>query len=65
VQVLVGNGDGTFQPVQNLDKQVSLAVYAPNGSAPAAFIFADQLTDQLIVRTVGGVTTVLGNAASG
>ena len=65
VQVLIGNGDGTFQPVQNLDKQVSLAVYAPNGSAPAAFIFADQLTDQLIVRTVSGVTTVLGNLASG
>jgi FG-GAP-like repeat len=65
VQVLIGNGDGTFQPVQNLDKQVSLAVYAPKGTTPAAFIFADQFTDQLVVRTVAGVTTVLGNAASG
>jgi len=65
VLVLVGNGDGTFQPVQNLDQQVSLAVYAPNGSTPAAFIFADQLTDQLVVKTVGGVTTVLGNASTG
>ena len=65
VQVLIGNGDGTFRPVQNLDKQVSLAVYASNGSTPAAFIFADQLTDQLVVRTAAGVTTVLGNAASG
>jgi len=65
VLVLIGNGDGTFQPVQNLDQQVSLAVYAPNGTTPAAFIFADQLTDQLVVQTVGGVTTVLGNASTG
>jgi hypothetical protein len=65
VLVLVGNGDGTLQPVRNLDQQVSLAVYAPNGKTPAAFIFADQLTDQLVVRTVSGVTTVLGNASTG
>ena len=65
VQVLIGNGDGTFQPVRNLDQQVSLAVYAPNGTAPAAFVFANQLTDQLVVQTVGGGTTVLEDAATG
>ena len=65
VRVLIGNGDGTFQPVRNLDQQVSMAVYAPNGSAPAAFVFANQLTDQLVVQTVGGGTTVLGSAATG
>ena len=65
VQVLIGNGNGTFKPVQNLDQQVGLAVYAPGGSAPAAFIFTDQLTDQLIVQTVSGVTTVLGDASTG
>ncbi len=65
VQVLIGNGDGTFQPVQNLDQQVGLAVYAPNGNTPAAFIFTDQLTDQLVIKTVGGVTTVLGDASTG
>ena len=65
VQVLIGNGDGTFKPVQNLDQQVGLAVYAPNGSAPAAFVYTDKLTDQLIVQTVGGVTTILGDASTG
>ena len=37
----------------------------PTAATPAAFIFADQLTDQLIVQTVGGVTTVLGDASTG
>ena len=65
VQVLVGNGDGTFQSPGRLDQQVALAVYAPNGNAPAAFIFADQGTNQLVVQTVGGVTTVLGDSSTG
>jgi large repetitive protein len=65
VLTLIGNGDGTFQPVQNLDRQVSLAVYTQGGSAPAAFIFADQRTNQLIIQSVNGGTTVLGNASSG
>ena len=65
VLVLMGNGDGTFQPVRNLDQQVSLAVYAPNGSSPAAFIFTNQLTDQLLVQTVGGGISVLGDASTG
>ena len=65
VQVLIGNGNGTFQPVQNLDKEVGLAVYAPSGNTPAAFIFTDQATDQLVIQTAGGVTSVLGDAATG
>jgi hypothetical protein len=65
VLVLVGNGDGTFQPVHPLDQQVSMAVYGPSGSTPSAFIFADQLTNQLVVQFVGGATTVLGDTSTG
>jgi hypothetical protein len=65
VVALIGNGDGTFQPVQSLDQQVSLAVYTQGGSTPSAFIFANQLTDQLAIQTVGGAKTVLGSAQTG
>ena len=44
---------------------MALAVYAPSGTSPAAFVFANQLTDQLLVQTVGGGTTVLGDASTG
>ncbi len=65
VLVLIGTGNGSFLPPQNLDQQVSLAVYAQNGSTPAAFIYSDQATDQIIVQSAGGGTTVLGSAATG
>ena len=65
VQVLIGDGNGMFAARQNLDQQVGLAVYAPSGTTPAAFIFTDQATDQLIVTTAGGVTSVLGDASTG
>ncbi len=65
VVALIGNGNGTFRAIQSLDQQVSMAVYTQGGSTPAAFIFADQLTDQLVIQTVGGGTTVLGNAGTG
>jgi large repetitive protein len=65
VLVLLGTGNGSFLPPQNLDQQVSLAVYAQNGSTPAAFIYSDQATDQIIVQSAGGGTTILGSAATG
>jgi hypothetical protein len=65
VVALLGNGDGTFQAPGNLDRHVSLAVYTQGGSTPTAFIFANQLTDQLVIQTIGGATTVLGSAQNG
>ncbi len=65
VLVLFGNGNGTFQSVQNLDKHVALAVVGPAGNTPGAFIFSDEATDQVVVKTAGGVTTVLGSTSTG
>ena len=65
ILVLLGNGDGTFRTPRSVDQQVSLAVEGPSGTTPSAFIFADQLTDQVIVQTVGGGTTVLADTSTG
>jgi hypothetical protein len=65
VLVLYGDDHENFQTAQPLDQQVALAVDAPNGSTPTAFIFADQRTNQLIVQTIGGGTTILGNTSTG
>ena len=66
VQVLIGNGDGTFQPVQNLDQQVGAGGLRPERNARRPRSSSPiRLTDQLIVQTVGGVTTVLGDASTG
>jgi hypothetical protein len=65
VQVLLANGNGTFTPPHNLDRQVAMTAIGPNLLTPDAFIFSDKLTDQLVVRTAAGVTTVLGDASTG
>jgi hypothetical protein len=65
VLLLLSNGDGTFQPVHRLDQQVALAVDGSSGGAPSAFVFSDQLKDQVVVRSSNGATTVLGDASTG
>jgi hypothetical protein len=62
--VLVGNGDGTFQPFHESDRNVALAVL-PNGSPTPDFIYADQGLDQVVVDYGGGQTSVLANHSSG
>jgi hypothetical protein len=65
VQVLIANPDGTFQAPRNLDSQVAMTAIGPNLLKPDAFVYSDKLTDQLVVITASGVTTVLGSAATG
>jgi hypothetical protein len=65
IQVLLANGNGTFQPPRNIDQQVAMTAIGPNLIKPEAFIYSDKLTDQLVVRTAAGVTTVLGDAQTG
>ena len=65
VQVLTGNGDGTFQPAENLDQQVGPGGVCSGRKHAGRVHLTDQLTDQLIVTTTGGVTSVLGDASTG
>ena len=62
--VLLGNGDGTFQPYQSADQNVALAVL-PNGSATPDFIYADQGLDQVVVDYASGQTNVVADQSSG
>ena len=62
--VLLGNGDGTFQPYRKADQDVALAVL-PNGSSTPDFIYADQGLDRVVVDYGGGQTNVLADRSSG
>jgi hypothetical protein len=62
--VLLGNGDGTFQPYHSANQDVALAVL-PNGSATPDFVFADQGLNQVVVDSSNGQSSVLANQTSG
>ena len=63
--VLLGNGDGTFQPYHRTDRHVALAVL-PNGSSTPDFIYADAGLDQVVVDYGGSQPkTVLADSSSG
>ena len=64
VLVLLGNGDGTFQPYRKADQNVALAVL-PNGSPTPDFIYADQGLDRVVVDYGGGQKTVVGDKSTG
>ncbi len=62
--VLLGNGNGTFQPYHNANQNVGLAVL-PSGSQTPDFVFADQSLDQVVVDSSQGQTSVLADRTSG
>ncbi|MGO9814751.1 MAG: FG-GAP-like repeat-containing protein [Isosphaeraceae bacterium] len=64
VLVLLGNGNGTFQPYRKADQNVALAVL-PNGSPTPDFIYADQGLDRVVVDYGGGQKTVVGDKSTG
>jgi hypothetical protein len=50
VLTLFGNGDGTFQPFQRLDRNISLAVADLNGNGTPDFVFGNQAFDRVAVQ---------------
>ncbi len=62
--VLLGNGDGTFQPYHNANQNVALAVL-PNGSKTPDFIFADQGLDRVVVDYSGAKSKTLVDQTGG
>jgi hypothetical protein len=65
VLVLIGRGDGTFQPYRKTDQSVALAVADLNGDGTPEFVFADQGLDRVTVDYGGGRTAILADHSSG
>ena len=66
VLVLVGNGDGTFQPYRNADQAVELAVADLTGDGAKDIIFANQGLDRVVVDYGGSQpSTVLADQSTG
>ena len=63
VLVLLGNGNGTFQPYRRVDQNEALAVLPTSGPTPE-FIFADQGLDRVVV-TAGSQSSVLASPSTG
>ena len=64
VLVLMGNGDGTFQPYREASQAVELAVADLNGNGSDDIIYADQGLDQVVVD-YGAGSSVLANQSTG
>ena len=66
VLVLLGNGDGTFQPYRTVDQQITLAVADLRGDGQKDVIYADQALDRVTVQYGGsGPPSVLGDRSQG
>jgi hypothetical protein len=65
VLVLLGNGDGTFEPYHEANQAVTLAVADLTGNGSKDVIYADQGLDRVVVDYGAGGTTVLGDHATG
>ena len=65
VLVLLGNGDGTFQPYHEADQAITLAVADLTGNGSKDIIYADQGLDRVVVDYGAGGSAVLGDQATG
>jgi hypothetical protein len=65
VLVLLGNGDGTFQPYHEANQTIELAVADLTGKGAKDIIYADQGLDRVVVDYGAGNSTVLGSQSTG
>jgi FG-GAP-like repeat len=65
VLVLMGNGDGTFQPYRKANQAVELAVADLTGHGSKDIVYADQGLDRVVVDYGAGHSTVLANQSAG
>ena len=65
VLVLLGNGDGTFQPYHEANQAVELAVADLTGNGSKDIIYADQGLDRVVVDYGAGNSTVLADQSTG
>ncbi len=65
VLVLMGNGDGTFQPYREANQAIELAVADLTGNGATDVIYADQGLDRVVVDYGAGSSTVLADQSTG
>jgi hypothetical protein len=65
VLVLLGKGDGSFQPWRKADQSITLAVADLTGNGSKDIIYADKGLDRVVVDYGGGQSTVVGDRSSG
>jgi hypothetical protein len=65
VLVLLGNGDGTFQPYHESNQTIQLAVADLTGKGSKDIIYADQRLDRVVVDYGAGKSNVLANQSTG
>ncbi len=65
VLVLIGQGDGTFQPYHDANQSIELAVADLTGNGAKDVIYADQGLDRVVVDYGAGNSSVLGDQSTG
>ena len=65
VLVLLGNGNGTFQPYHEANQSVELAVADLSGNGTKDIIYANQSLDRVVVDYGAGSSTVLADQSTG
>jgi hypothetical protein len=65
ILILLGNGDGTFQPYQRTGRNVALAVADLKGNGQDDFVFANEALDQVSVSYGGAPPAVFQDRRDG